>query len=64
MYFRLKPLDIEFMKHLHEKVSIISFNAKADTHTRGMPTVYKTGEQDVLTQVSYAILTICSFYYF
>uniref|UniRef100_A0A2K6MP42 Septin n=1 Tax=Rhinopithecus bieti TaxID=61621 RepID=A0A2K6MP42_RHIBE len=29
----LKPLDIEFMKHLHEKVSIIPFNAKADTLT-------------------------------
>ncbi|XP_067853701.1 septin-7-like [Heptranchias perlo] len=29
----LKPLDIEFMKHLHEKVNIIPLIAKADTLT-------------------------------
>lgn len=33
MYFRLKPLDIEFMKRLHEKVNIIPLIAKADTLT-------------------------------
>lgn len=30
---RLKPLDIEFMKRLHEKVNIIPLIAKADTLT-------------------------------
>lgn len=30
---RLKPLDIEFMKRLHEKVNIIPLIAKADTMT-------------------------------
>ncbi|KAL8183697.1 UNVERIFIED_CONTAM: Septin 4 [Gekko kuhli] len=29
----LKPLDVEFMKHLHEKVNIIPLIAKADTLT-------------------------------
>nr|CAB3265978.1 septin-7 [Phallusia mammillata] len=29
----LKPLDIEFMKHLHDKVNIIPLIAKADTMT-------------------------------
>ncbi|XP_049987941.1 septin-7 [Alexandromys fortis] len=33
VYFRLKPLDIEFMKRLHEKVNIIPLIAKADTLT-------------------------------
>ena len=31
--FRLKPLDIEFMKRLHDKVNIIPLIAKADTMT-------------------------------
>lgn len=30
---RLKPLDIEFMKHLHDRVNIIPVIAKADTLT-------------------------------
>ena len=30
---RLKPLDVEFMKRLHEKVNIIPLIAKADTLT-------------------------------
>lgn len=30
---RLKPLDIEFMKRLHEKVNVIPLIAKADTLT-------------------------------
>ena len=29
----LKPLDIEFMKNLHDKVNIIPLIAKADTMT-------------------------------
>uniref|UniRef100_A0A4W3IUL5 Septin n=1 Tax=Callorhinchus milii TaxID=7868 RepID=A0A4W3IUL5_CALMI len=32
-FLRLKPLDIEFMKRLHEKVNIIPLIAKADTLT-------------------------------
>uniref|UniRef100_A0AAQ4QT13 Septin-7 n=1 Tax=Gasterosteus aculeatus aculeatus TaxID=481459 RepID=A0AAQ4QT13_GASAC len=32
-FLRLKPLDIEFMKRLHEKVNIIPLIAKADTMT-------------------------------
>ena len=31
--FRLKPLDIELMKNLHDKVNIIPLIAKADTMT-------------------------------
>ena len=31
--FRLKPLDVEFMKRLHDKVNIIPIIAKADTLT-------------------------------
>lgn len=30
---RLKPLDVEFMKRLHDKVNIIPLIAKADTMT-------------------------------
>ncbi|XP_063523211.1 septin-7-like [Pongo pygmaeus] len=33
LLLRLKPLDTEFMKHLHEKVNIIPLIAKADTLT-------------------------------
>lgn len=32
--FRLKPLDIEFMKQLHNKVNIVPVIAKADVLTR------------------------------
>lgn len=32
-YFRLKPLDIEFMQQLHEKVNIVPVIGKADTLT-------------------------------
>ena len=31
--FSLKPLDVEFMKRLHDKVNIIPLIAKADTMT-------------------------------
>lgn len=31
--FSLKPLDIEFMKRLHDKVNVIPLIAKADTLT-------------------------------
>ena len=30
---RLKPLDVEFMKQLHDKVNVIPVIAKADTLT-------------------------------
>lgn len=33
MFFSLKPLDIEFMKRLHDKVNVIPLIAKADTLT-------------------------------
>ena len=32
-FFRLKPLDVEFMRRLHDKVNIIPLIAKADTMT-------------------------------
>lgn len=32
-FFSLKPLDIEFMKRLHDKVNVIPLIAKADTLT-------------------------------
>lgn len=32
--FRLKPLDIEFMKQLHNKVNIVPVIAKADVLTK------------------------------
>lgn len=31
--FSLRPLDVEFMKALHEKVNIVPILAKADTLT-------------------------------
>ena len=33
LLYRLKPLDVEFMKRLHDKVNIIPLIAKADTLT-------------------------------
>lgn len=33
VFFSLKPLDIEFMKRLHDKVNVIPLIAKADTLT-------------------------------
>lgn len=33
LLFSLKPLDIEFMKRLHDKVNVIPLIAKADTLT-------------------------------
>lgn len=33
LLFRLKPLDIEFMRRLHTKVNLIPVIAKADTLT-------------------------------
>lgn len=33
-YYRLKPLDIEFMKQLHNKVNIVPVIAKADVLTK------------------------------
>lgn len=33
LFFRLKPLDIEFMRRLHTKVNLIPVIAKADTLT-------------------------------
>lgn len=32
-YFSLRPIDVEFMKALHEKVNIVPVLAKADTLT-------------------------------
>lgn len=37
----LKPLDIEFMKRLHDKVNIIPVLAKADTMTPDECTYFK-----------------------
>lgn len=34
LFFRLKPLDIEFMKQLHNKVNIVPVIAKADVLTK------------------------------
>ena len=33
LFFSLKPLDIEFMKQLHDKVNIVPVIGKADTLT-------------------------------
>lgn len=33
-FYRLKPLDIEFMKQLHNKVNIVPVIAKADVLTK------------------------------
>jgi septin 7 len=33
MFYSLKPLDIEVMKQLHDKVNIVPLIAKADTMT-------------------------------
>lgn len=34
VYFRLRPLDIAFMKAVHHKVNIVPVIAKADTLTK------------------------------
>ena len=34
LLYRLKPLDIQFMKQLHNKVNIVPVLAKADTLTK------------------------------
>ena len=33
-FFRLKPIDIKFMRSLHDKVNIVPVIAKADTLTK------------------------------
>ena len=33
VFYRLKPIDIEFMRRLHTKVNLIPIIAKADTMT-------------------------------
>jgi len=47
---RLKPLDIEFMKNLHEKVNIIPIIAKADALSEEER---KSMKQRVLQDLSY-----------
>ena len=39
--FRLKPLDIEFMRRLHNKVNLIPVIAKADTLTDDEVSAFK-----------------------
>ena len=46
----LKPLDIEFMKRLHDKVNIIPLIAKADTLT---PDECREFKKTVSTSTSY-----------
>ena len=50
MFGSLKPLDIEFMKRLHDKVNIIPLIAKADTLT---PDECREFKKTVCTAVSY-----------
>lgn len=53
-FFRLKPLDIEFMKRLHDKVNVIPLIAKADTLTPEECQLFKK-------QVCVCVL-MCEFY--
>ena len=66
LYFRLKPLDIEFMKRLHEKVNIIPLIAKADTLTPEECQQFKkqVGWMSLNSWVSHTIHVICSFLIF
>lgn len=56
MSCRLRPLDVEFMKALHEKVNIVPVLAKADTLT---PSEVKKKKIKV-RQVSINKLFICA----
>ena len=38
---RLKPIDIEFMRRLHQKVNLIPVIAKADTLTEEEVSLFK-----------------------
>lgn len=50
---RLKPLDIEFMKRLHEKVNVIPMIAKADTLTPEECQQFKKQVSDFLSDAYY-----------
>ena len=52
----LKPLDIEFMKHLHDKVNIIPLIAKADTMTPEECTKFKQQVARYVCTVAHASL--------
>ncbi len=39
--FRLKPLDVEFMKQLHQKVNIVPVISRADAFTKKEVTEFK-----------------------
>lgn len=54
----LKPLDIEFMKQLHDKVNIIPVLAKADTMTPEEITAFK---QTIMNQIAGAKIKIYEF---
>ena len=54
----LKPLDIEFMKQLHDKVNIIPVLAKADTMTPEECSAFK---QTVMDQIQAAKIKIYEF---
>ena len=54
----LKPLDIEFMKQLHDKVNIIPVLAKADTMTPEEITAFK---QTIMDQIAGAKIKIYEF---
>jgi len=41
LIFRLKPIDIEFMRRLHQKVNLIPVIAKADTLTEEEVSLFK-----------------------
>ena len=54
----MKPLDIEFMKQLHDKVNIIPVLAKADTMT---PEEVQMFKQTVMDQIQSAKIKIYEF---
>jgi len=52
--YSLKPLDVEFMRRLHDKVNIIPIIAKADTQTLDECREFKkTVRNSVIISVSY-----------
>jgi septin family protein len=54
MFYSLKPLDIEVMKQLHDKVNIVPLIAKADTMTPEECADFKKTVSDHFRQLAVA----------
>lgn len=61
---RLKPLDIEFMKQLHNKVNIVPVIAKADCLTKKEVQRLKTRVRTLFGNLFSSFNAICSLLFF